>query len=668
MGEDRKPLVSRYYYGESLANFLSEAESSILGKLSSAGHPSGEQISAWEEQIRYLKVELCGLEKNNTSIYFEYVVPRLGSRIDVALIANDLLFICEFKVGAEKFDASSLDQVWDYSLDLVNFHSESELAAIVPVLIATRAKVVSPELVGTSHGDKLVRPVRCGSSGLKSLIESANRFFSDSRVPLNNWAQGSYQPTPTIVEAAKALYSGHSVDEISRNDAGAVNLTITVKAVNKIIEQARLQGNKTLVFVTGVPGAGKTLVGLDVATKHQNAETKSHAVYLSGNGPLVAVLKEALARDRVAKEKAEGRKLKKGDAKQSVKSFIQSVHHFRDEAVKTTVAPVDHVAIFDEAQRAWNMEMLQRFMKRKRNVDGYELSEPECLIEYMDRHKDWACIVCLIGGGQEINTGEGGVLEWMQAVRTRFPGWKVEISPNLSTAEYKSDELHNALNALEHKTLNRDLHLSMSMRSFRAEKLSEFVRLTLELERESAKDLLPEIWKRFPIYVSRDLEQAKSWIRQQVRGTERSGMVVSSQAQRLKPLAIDTRAIIDPVHWFLGDASDIRSSSFLEDAASEFLVQGLELDWTCVVWDGDLRLTNGEWSHNEFRGSKWQKIKKEERKSYLINSYRVLLTRARQGMVITVPYGSALDATRKPDFYNETYQYLRSIGIPELVA
>ena len=244
---------------------------------------------------------------------------------------------------------------------------------------------------------------------LLQLLGSTAREAIDASV----WDQGRYRPTPTIVEAASALYRGHSVADISRSDAGSTNLTTTSAAVAKVIESSRAERRKSICLVTGVPGAGKTLVGLDVATRYLDTHSDLHGVFLSGNGPLVAILREALARDDVQQAKDRGQKKTKGNARQAVKTFIQPVHHFRDECLKDSNPPHEHVTIFDESQRAWNREKTADFMKRKRGIAGFAMSEPEFLISCLDRHSDWAVIVCLVGGGQEINTGEAGVSEWI---------------------------------------------------------------------------------------------------------------------------------------------------------------------------------------------------------------------------------------------------------------
>jgi len=373
-------------------------------------------------------------------------------------------------------------------------------------------------------------------------------------------------------------------------------------------------------------------------------------------------LQEALTRDALARRPG----ARKGAVRQEVKPFIQNIHHFRDDGLRNPAPPHDHVVIFDEAQRAWNGAKTSDFMKRRKGRANFTQSESEFLIACMDRHDDWAVIVCLVGGGQEIHTGEAGIAAWLDAVRIHFPHWHVYVSPDLTDHEYAAG---HALDALAgHPALTRDprLHLATSMRSFRSEKVSAFVKALLDCDVAGAGAALAAVTARYPIVVTRDLGRAKEWVRAQARGTEQYGLVASSQAMRLKPHAIDVRVSVDPVHWFLADRTDTRSACYLEDAATEFQVQGLEVDWTCVTWDADLRQQHGRWHYHAFRGDAWTTIKKADRQQYLRNAYRVLLTRARQGMAIFVPPGHVGDPTRKPAFYDETYAYLTDLGVATL--
>jgi hypothetical protein len=438
---------------------------------------------------------------------------------------------------------------------------------------------------------------------------------------------------------------------------------VTSRRIEELIEEAKAKNRKIICFLTGVPGAGKTMVGLNVATQHARENNPTPAVLLSGNGPLVAVLRAALSRDERARVKKKGQKLKKGS--DPVKQFIQNVHHFRDEALKSDAPPADHVVVFDEAQRAWDAAMTTDFMKRKKKVANFTDSEPQFLIRYVDRHKDWAVILCLVGGGQEINRGESGIGAWLEAVKTTFPHWEMHVSSRLSDSEYAAVEtVKSAANSVGVR-FEDSLHLSVSMRSFRAEHVSSFVKALLDCEREDARRMLIQL-RRYPIVLTRNLNRAKEWVRAQARGNERYGLVASSKAQRLKPHAIDVRVNTDPVHWFLGEKEDTRSSYYLEDAATEFQVQGLEVDWAVVTWDGDLRSTQDGWSFHNFRGTKWQNVNKADKRTYLKNAYRVLLTRARQGMVIFVPSGASIDPTRSAEFYDPTFEYLVGLGLPVL--
>lgn len=655
-----------YYFKDTIESFLQKSTSEIIGSITLSNEFDSTlfQNKAWKEQIEILKNAISGY---TGTLFFEFSIPRMGKRVDSILIINNVVFVIEFKVGENKFHAYQLEQVWDYALDLKNFHKPSHHAVLAPILVATEAKHSFIEISTTSHNDNLILPIKTNKDDLGLAIKNILDFFEDKEIIDGGiYEKGSYAPTPTIIEAAVSLYNSHSVEEITRSDAEAINLTKTTSAISDIINSAKNQNKKIICFITGVPGAGKTLVGLKVATSHLNEEKESQSVYLSGNAPLVAILQEALARDKVKRESELGNKVKKGEAKQAVKSFIQIIHHYRDAYLINPEPPYDHVAIFDEAQRVWNKEQTIKFMKQKKNQPDFKFSEPEFFISCLDRHKDWAVIVCLVGGGQEINTGEAGISEWLNAIKNGFSNWEVYISPNLTDSEYAAVDSIDKLKVNHRVEFNADLHLAVSMRSFRAENVSLFVKNILDLNKEEAQNTLSLISKNYPIVLTRDLSKAKRWLKEKARGSERYGLIVSSQAQRLKPYAIDVKSPMSPVNWFLDGKDDVRSSYYLEDVATEFQVQGLELDWACVTWDGDLRYSKAEWKTFGFKGSKWQNINHTERKKYLINAYRVLLTRARQGMVIVIPEGNYEDHTRKPEYYDPTFQYLKEIGIEEL--
>ncbi|SEL40950.1 DUF2075 domain-containing protein [Parapedobacter koreensis] len=659
--------MTRAYYSDTIAGFLQTSDEALLGHLTQQTTFNVEltQRGAWQQQIRILKAVLVAYPTGH--LFLEYDIPRMGRRIDAVIIIANAVLVIEFKVGDTAFHRYAIDQVWDYALDLKNFHRPSHKVFIAPILVATAAPEALLAISTSLHNDNVLTPIWCNKVQLPQAIEQALFFAEGANIDPQAWASGPYSPTPTIIEAAAALYANHTVADITRRGAEEENLNETSMAVSEVISQAKQLGKKALCFVTGVPGAGKTLVGLNIVTQHLDSESSTSSVFLSGNGPLVAVLREALTRDKVRRGREAGHKISKSKAGREVKLFIQNVHHFRDDCLADPNPPHDHVAIFDEAQRAWDHRQTASFMARKKNQPNFAHSESAFLISCLDRHPDWAVIVCLVGGGQEINTGEAGISEWIVSLNRSFPHWEVYVSDQLTDSEYAAGDALRLLAQYQAKVHYKpELHLSVSMRSYRAEYLSLMVKQLLDLQPEAARATWQHIKDNYPIVLTRDAQKAKQWLKQRARGNERYGIVVSSQAYRLRPYAIDVRVPIDPVHWFLDDKDDVRSSYYLEDVATEFQVQGLELDWACVTWDADFRHHADGWQTFAFKGSRWERVLKAERKQYLKNAYRVLLTRARQGMVIVVPKGDPEDHTRSEAFYDGTYEYLKGIGFPAL--
>jgi hypothetical protein len=645
------------YYHAPIPDFLSDNAERILGVLTSEHHYSLEEQQrwAWTQQIAILKDALVGQPYGR--IFLEFYIPRMGKRADALLIASNVVFVIEFKAGAFEFASSAFDQVVDYALDLKNFHEGSHNVPIVPLLVSTNAQSqVSLQL--TFGEDFVAGPIGTNGRALGEVLRSLVPKDRFSSIDIDGWMAMGYRPTPTIIEAAQVLYESHNVSDILRRDAGAKNLQETTASVSRVIDNARQNQKKAICFVTGVPGSGKTLAGLNFATKRSDEHHDEHAVFLSGNGPLVAVLREALARDKVRRES-----VSKKSAEREVRSFIQNIHHFRDEYLGNAAAPLEKVVVFDEAQRAWTKAQAASFMQRKRGQINFDMSEPEFLISVMDRHLDWCAIVCLVGEGQEINTGEAGISEWIAALQAHFPQWEVYISPRITKTQYGATAESETLLASERAHTDEDLHLAVSMRSFRAEALSEFVRQIIDGDSQSARSSHDRIDEAYPIVLSRDLNAAKNWLRKRARGTERIGLVASSGALRLRPEGIYVKAEVDPANWFLNDRADVRSSYYLEEVASEFDVQGLELDWVGVCWDGDFHFDGRKWVSQSFKGTKWQAVNDSSRQLYLRNAYRVLLTRARQGMVVFIPYGDASDPTRPDKFYDGTFEFLQSCGL-----
>lgn len=469
--------IDRAYYSSNVSSFLRTSPDSVLGEVARNSGFAIElgQRDAWVKQIKVLREQLMPWDSQG-HLFFEFVVPRMGRRIDVLAIIKNTVFVIEFKVGESTFTRSALDQVWDYALDLKNFHEPSHGITIAPLLIATETDRGFSTVATSHHNDGVLLPIQVSPSSLKDCIEKVLRMSEGLAIDPLLWVSGRYKPTPTIVEAASALYGKNSVADLSRSDAGAKNLSVTSNAVSQLIRRVKDQHRKAICFITGVPGAGKTLVGLDVATKHMDASSELHSVYLSGNGPLVKILCEALTRDEVARKKSQGIRLRVGETRKAVEAFIQNVHHFRDAYLIDERAPVDHVVIFDEAQRAWTLKQTSQFMAKKKGRSDFKHSEPDFLISCMDRHSDWAVVVCLVGGGQEINTGEAGISEWIHSIERHYPDWEVHISPHLTDSEYAAG---NAIESLKNRRdvhFNEDLHLAVSMRSFRAEHVSSLVK------------------------------------------------------------------------------------------------------------------------------------------------------------------------------------------------
>ena len=707
----------RCLYNSSLAAFSAADENSVFGILCDQYH--GDALTttreAWRSEITILKQVLSPYRSEEGQIVIEYDIPRLGKRIDAVLLLRGIVFCLEFKVGETRILEADVDQVLDYALDLKNFHKFSADRIIVPILIATNYRASSTEIQMSVYDDKVVNLLVTGEAGISRILSAVLDKFP-GETPVNpDWIISPYAPTPTIIEAARTLYENHTVENITRHEADDVSTDRTIAYILKVIHESKAAQKKSICFVTGVPGAGKTLVGLDVAIKQtyqgQTEPVKDEgAVYLSGNGPLVAVLTEALAKNNYDKCRDKGEKKKMTDSRREVSKSIQMIHRYRDnmlakiknpvengvleidpeKAVKLEKAgygEVEHVAIFDEAQRSWTHKRLADYLKRggtygnKLKVPNFPMSEAAFLIWSLDQREDWATIICLVGGGQEINTGEAGISEWIAALNERFPDWHVYISPKLTDAEYAEGKVNELLKDNAHVTYNDDLHLGVSLRSFRAEKLSAFVHSLLCFD-GNASSIYAEIKDRYPIVLTRDMAKARKWLHEKVRGTERTGILVTKESARFKPLAVHILPSGDEnaVHWFLEDKADTRSSNYLEDAATEIQVQGLELDYTCVLWDADMRYDNGKWRFYRFNGqTKWveQTPTSETRQElikYMLNAYRVLLTRARSGMVICVPEGNGNktttgfweDSTRLPEYYDGTYQYLKSLGIAEI--
>ena len=707
----------RCLYDNCFEGFICDTDKEVLGILCDHYHGDTRTTTreAWKSEISIMQETLSRFSVKDGRIIFEYDIPRLGKRIAVVLLFRGIIFCIEFKVGESKILEADVDQVLDYALDLKNFHKFSQDKVIVPVLVATNYKNFTSIVQMSVYDDLVVNPLLTGAENLFDIITSVLHRFPDE-IPVDcNWIISPYAPTPTIIEAARSLYENHSVENITRHEADKVSTDRTIAYILQVIKESKEKQKKSICFVTGVPGAGKTLVGLDVAIKqtyqgNDEPVKDEGAVYLSGNGPLVAILTEALAQDNIKKARERKERKNLTDSRREVSKSIQMIHRYRDNMLakiknpvengrleidpekavrmeKAGFGEVEHVAIFDEAQRSWTHKRLADYLRRggtygnKLKVPNFPMSEAAFLIWSLDQREDWATIVCLVGGGQEINTGEAGISEWIKAVNSEFRHWEVHISPKLTDAEYAEGKVSELLKDNPKVIFSDSLHLSVSLRSYRAEKVSAFVHAVLTFD-NNASVIYNEIKDKYPIVLTRDMARARKWLHEKVRGTERIGVLVTKEAARFKPLAVHILPSGDEnaVHWFLEDKVDTRSSNYLEDAATEIQVQGLELDYTCLLWDADMRCQNGKWSFFTFNGNtRWVEQagtsqNSQEKRKYMLNAYRVLLTRARAGMVICVPEGNSNktasgfweDSTRLPEYYNGTYEYLREIGLEEI--
>lgn len=708
--------MNAFQYADTISDFFSKSEDEIVYVLTENNDFSSTKrttIDSWHTQVQTIRIALENYKNEDGFIAFEYTIPRVGGRIDCVIGLKGILFVLEFKTGEVQNDDVDKEQLESYVNDLKNFHFESYDIPIAPLWVLPQA-TLSPCKISRPKTNQRLFSIQtvCNNtiSDCINKILSINLGKVDS-IDMNNWLHSPYCPTLNIVDAAKKLYANHKVEEINRSDAKGDDLLRTTNTLLELINQAKANSEKYLCLVTGVPGAGKTLIGLTVATLHQKEDSldmclDNRSVYLSGNRPLVIVLREAIAKDAYNREverlkKELGRKPKKLELKNNgisivnirsrIKQFIQPVPEWRKEYLKGVIVdeangaatlvknenhvytgkgdffvPYDHVSIYDEAQRAWeakeNAEYVRKKEKHLKNFPDW--SEPRFLISCMDRHKDWAVYICLIGNGQDINHGESGTIEWIRSIK-HFSNWKT-FAPIDINADIEISKETTGMN-IQYLS---GLHLSTDLRSFRAENLAKFVDDLLNFKTDSAINIL-SLLNRYPIRLTRDIGLAKRWIKKNARPDERYGILASSKGQRLKP---DALTLLPPnssesevTHWFLGDTKDVKSSYYMEEVATEFQVQGLELDWAIVAWDADMQYDELNWKQFSFRGSKWTNIKSEKNRKYQINAYRVLLTRARRGMVIYVPKGNQEDHTRKPKFYDGTYKYFKELGIVELI-
>lgn len=655
--------MKRSYYSANYQKFIQDTPKHIVGELSLTDDYSTlleTQKNAWAKQVEVLQKELKNISFDR--ILFEYTIPRIGRRVDNVMFYNGVVYLLEFKVGADVYESAALRQVEGYATDLKNFQDGSRNCKLVPILISTKA--ANHENRIEKYEDGVCKPLCANATNLHNVILQAADNFDEPELDSISWENSGYNPTPTIIEASQALYNKHTVQEITRRDSVGVTFAQTTDSIKKIISESKKRSKKSIIFVTGIPGSGKTLVGLNIASEYQDTKNNEFAVYISGTATLIAILQEALARDRVANSP---RKLFKTEEKRKVEVLFQYLLNYRREILFQDQKPREKIVVFDEAQRMWNQIQLDKIIVQKLGHEGAGKSEPDLLIDHMDKHEDWAVIVCLIGGGQEIHKGEDGTIEWLKSIKNNFSHWDVYLPPEITKKEYLGDISEEALDIVN-KTFIDELHLKVSTRSFKAKNFSKLINHLLDRETTEAKNIVGELKEKYPLCITRDLQTAKDWIKKRARGNERYGLFTTALSHRLYPEGIVKRGPkeFNPEGWWLDSEDYVDSSLALEIPCTEFFSQGLEVDWAIFGWDACFRPKNSDWDYMRFSRKEWKTLHKKEERRNLKNSFRVLLTRARQGMIIFVPKGDTNDKTRLPEFYDGIYDYLKEIGIEEI--
>lgn len=707
------------FFSISLDHFIRSLEGAFSFHHADLTH---NQIKAWETEFRDLQTNKI-LDGLSGRVLFEHRIPGLPQFIDVVLLTEGKIFVIEYKAGARKYEKNDIKQVNGYALRLKYFHSQSNDNWIIPILVATDAPD-EESAFRRSEDDMVYAPLLCNSHNLRQTILRINEDIigTPDKDWEDSWEKGIFRSSPTIIDAARNVWKQNNIRGFQIGEAFVdTRLEAENYIVETVVPETRQRKGKSICFVTGVPGAGKTLVGLNVSVRLQD----EGASLLSGNGPLVKVLSAALKQDLKKNQYRLNGPVNKAEV--SVESIIRGAYQYKEEifdkrllyhvgtgcvALKEDAIPSNqHVIIFDEAQRAWNQKKLitpGQAKKKYWQEEQFPFSEPGLLLWDMNQ-RDWGVFVCLVGGGQEINTGEAGICEWLRSIKDNpdFDDWHIYMPDQFRGDEYDSrsgdemtlDDYRSYFLSQNRLTVKSSLHLTACMRSNRTENVSKFVQALLDCDVKNARNLYNGFKSKYQIYLTRDIDKAKKVLRERRsmiidRGYNnggndediRIGMLMSSNANRLVPLGYRVYKVtefLDKIpKWFLGADHDVQSSNFLELAMNEFFVQGLELDFAAVIWDADFRYNpkDKKWDYYTFdfnSGTRWRPVDKKEqeiKRFYMMNAYRVLLTRARAGMVIVVPSGSDLgqdgkleDPTRDPRFYDSTYNFLHSIGLKTII-
>lgn len=668
-------------YFDEIVNFIKEDPSAIFGKIvkHSTFADCVKQKEAWINEIEILQEQLKDFKEG--LIGFEYTIPRMGSRIDTVILYKGIIFDLEFKNFNDTFEGADKDQTKRYAFELENYHSSSKDRIIVPILVATDAEKQTHTYECIDKQYNLFLSNGCDLAEIINTIAGKHK----SENALNkDWFKGKWKPVPTIIDMTRIFFN-NSKDDYNLNYTKSTEEDINA-AFNKVEEIINNGIKRKICFITGVPGAGKTLVGLKIAAGKKGKSVRS---YLSGNHALVQVLRETIYRadqrkNEELKDELEAESMTNDEKKKSSPSdykkrqaaaLIQEIREFREILKESPKSITDNVIIFDESQRAWDADkMCGKNAKIK-------MSEPEFLLKNLN-DKENITVVCLVGEKQEINSGEIGINGWFDVIKDinkTKDKWEVYYPDR---DEFKNG-FKNDTNAHEVK----ELDLKVPKRTFVSDKQYEFIDMLLSSKKTKIDDIntkYKEIEAKYPIYITRDLVEAKKKIIQMNNEAEgnveynnknkkihagyRYGMIASSSAKRLREFGLDINKYsrddsFDYGDWFLGGKDNLKSSYALERAATEYEIQGLELDFCVCGWDADLRfeLDDSTYHAVPYKKSRktsifWEKIESNSPEfDYLINTYRVLLTRARQGMIIYVPDGSK-SFKEKTDLEKESYK------------
>lgn len=671
-----RKTFGRTYYDSSIEDFVAckHPEDIVEFLTESDEHSDSYQLhlqkNAWANQVRILKKYL---KDKKGYIIIEYVLSRLNMRIDVVLLMDNVIYSLEFKNNEVSFLDGDIDQASAYGYALKNFYEFNRDKYVVPILIATKAPDSECSKSADLGIDKLFSLIKTNENKMDQYIDQIRSKYGSEVIcneeEFNKFINSPFKPNPTIIQSARSIYMNNQVDEFFKFDAGEENLKITELTVEEIVKEAQTEKKKIICFVSGVPGAGKTLVGLDLAGKSRNGENNDlpASVFFSGNGPLINVLTEALGRDALRQHPE--KYSSKYKAVNDVKVFIQDLHALKQEIISSKHQVVEeNVLIFDEAQRVWDKEQLKTWLVKKGADESfYGLSEADLLLNTF-KEKEWGVIVALVGLGQDIHNGENGLSVWFDSLLNTHNDWNIRLSKEIfnQTADDLYDYVESIMNC-QRVVDCPGLYLKTCIRTPRARNLSEFSEALLNNEPEKAKNAL-EKFANYPICITRDLKNAEQFILNNKQRKERYGKLCSSNS---KILGKNSHSFdnIDNWHfanWML-DESGRDSSNSLVFAASEFNIQGLEIDWSLLGWDMDMYYANGEWHEQKMLTPKRFIESTEIQKKHILNSYRVLLTRARKGMIIYIPKaGEYEDKYGVSQFFDTTYEYLKSCGIIDI--